>query len=141
MVGVSPAGLITYISDGWGGKASDKEIFNGTRLVELLEPYVDGVMVDKGFHIEMELLERGIELFRPPFLRNKSQFSKTEACLTAEIAAARVHVERVIGRLKQFKLLTGKLQWGLLPYMNCVLKVISAITNLSRPVLAPERFM
>lgn len=141
LVGVSPAGLITFLSDAWGGKASDKEIFNGTRLVDMLEPYVDAVMVDKGFHIELELRERGIELFRPPFLRNKKQFSKAEANLTAEIAAARVHVERVIGRLKQFKLLTGKVQWGLLPYMNCVLRVTSAITNLSRPVLAPERFL
>ena len=141
LVGVSPAGLITFISDGWGGKTSDKEIFNGTRLIERLEPYLDGVMVDKGFHIEMELQERGIELFRPPFLRNKKQFSAAESHRTAEIAAARVHVERVIGRIKQFKYLTGKLQWGLLPYTNCVLKVVAAITNMSRPVLAPERFL
>lgn len=141
LVGVSPAGLVTFISDGWGGKTSDKELFNGTRLVECLEPYVDGVMVDKGFHIEMELQERGVELFRPPFLRNKKQFNSAESHLTAEIAAARVHVERVIGRLKQFKHLTGKLQWGQLPYTNCVLKVVAAITNMSRPVLAPERFL
>ena len=141
LVGVSPAGLITFISDGWGGKASDKEIFNGTTLIDMLEPYVDGVMVDKGFHIEMELLDRGIELIRPPFLRAKKQFSKAEAQLTADIAAARVHVERVIGRIKLFKFLTGKLQWSLLPYVNCALTVTAALTNLSRPVLAAERFM
>ena len=142
MVGVSPAGLITTVSVPWGGKASDKEIFQHSRLVDSLEPYLDAVMVDKGFHIEMELEERGIKMFRPPFLRNKRQLTKEEAKDTVEIAAARVHVERVIGRMKMYSILSGsKVTWGMLPYVEAIVKIVAGITNLSRPVFADKRFL
>ena len=142
MVGVSPAGLITHVSVPWGGKASDKEIFQQSKLVESLEPYLDAVMVDKGFHIEMELAERGVKMFRPPFLRNKRQLTKDEANATAEIAAARVHVERVIGRMKLFTILSGlKITWSMLPSVEAIVKVVAGITNLSRPVFADKRFL
>lgn len=141
MIGVSPAGLITAPSVPWGGRASDKIIFKNSELVQCLEPYVDSVMVDKGFHIELELLERGVELVQPPFLRQKEQLSKAQAETTAEIAAARVHVERVIGRMKQFKILNGKIQQTLLPYMENILRTVCGITNLSRPIMSDDKFL
>lgn len=141
MLGVSPAGVITFVSVPWGGKASDKEVFCNSSLLDSLEPYVDAVMVDKGFHIELELEQRAVELYRPPFLRNKKQLSKPESQATAEIAAARVHVERVIGRLKIFKILNAKISWSLLPHMQNILTVLCGVTNLSRPVLSSERFL
>ena len=96
MIGCSPAGTITFVSDCYGGKASDKKIFTDSGLVEMLESYVDAVMVDKGFMIDDECLFNAVELIRPPFLRNSKQLSAHDARVTRRIARARVHVERAI---------------------------------------------
>ena len=140
MVCVSPDGVITHLSKVFGGRVSDKVIFEESGVVEKLEPFVDAVMADKGFMIDAVLGERCIALHRPPFLRRQRQFSKADARCTAELASARVHVERVIGRLKTYKILVHKLPWRMVPYFGMIVKVVSAITNLSAPILASDKF-
>lgn len=61
-------------------------------------------MVDQGFLID-ELCEiNRWKCIRPPFLKEKKQFTKAESILTSKIAAARVHVERSNQRIKSFKI-------------------------------------
>ena len=140
MIGCSPAGIITFVSDAYGGKASDKKIFDDSDLLEKLEPYVDAVMVDKGFMIDEECLFNAVELIRPPFLRSNKQLSPTDAKLTRNIARARVHVERVIQRVKQFSVLKNRLSWHMMPHVNHIFTVICGLTNLSPPILADDKF-
>lgn len=140
MVGVSPAGLVTFVSDVYGGRASDKAIFEQSGLVNLLEPYVDAVMADKGFLIEEACERRCVKLHRPPFLRTQKQFSRGDALFCAEIARARVHVERVIGRMKMFAMLTKPLNSQLLPSLEAVMTVVCGLVNLASPVLGDARF-
>ena len=59
---------------------------------------------------------------------------------TVEIASARVHVERVIQRMKLFEILTSKVSVKIIPYFEEILTIISGIVNLSRPILADKRF-
>ncbi|XP_050056132.1 uncharacterized protein LOC126549798 [Aphis gossypii] len=74
MVGISPDGLITFVSDVYGGKASDKHIFVESNILEKCD-IGDGVMADKGFLIEEECSRAGVKLFRPPFLKKNKQLS------------------------------------------------------------------
>ncbi|KAF2881437.1 hypothetical protein ILUMI_24723, partial [Ignelater luminosus] len=137
---VSPSGMITYLSKAYGGRASDKAIFNKEKIIELLIPGHNAIMVDKGFLIDDECKRNYIKLYRPPFLgRGKSQFSKEEAEETAEIARARVHVER-IQRLKNFTLLKNRYSWTLLPLIDDILVIVSALVNLSEPILSSDKF-
>lgn len=53
-------------------------------------------MVDRGFLIDQEFEMNRWKCIRPPFLKDKPQFSHEESVLTAKIASARVHVERSI---------------------------------------------
>ena len=126
-VGVSPAGLITFISKCFGGRASDKKIVNHSKILDKLE-FGDGVMVDKGFMIEEECLRRHLILYRPPFLSKKKSLSKAEAIRTAEIASARVHVERVIKQLRDFDIASDQVSSHLLPYYNDILSVVLLLT-------------
>lgn len=71
MTGVSPDGLITYISKPYGGRASDKSIFKQSKLVQKLTPHEDEIMVDKGFSIQDVCSNYAIKMVRPPFLRKK----------------------------------------------------------------------
>lgn len=109
ITGVSPGGLITYVSKPYGGRASDEVIFEKSSVISLLAPVQNSVMVDKGFHIEGIWNFHDIKLIKPPFLEKKSQLTAEESTLNAKIASARVHIERTNQRLKIFKILSGKL--------------------------------
>lgn len=80
-------------------------------------------------------------LHQPPFLSNKKQLSREEALKSAEIARARVHVERVIQRVREFEAICAKVAWSLLPYFEDCLIVACGMTNLSSPVLNVDKFM
>ena len=58
-MGISPGGVITFVSKLWGRHISDKEITQKCRILELLEPG-DNVMADKGFDIKDVLAPRGV---------------------------------------------------------------------------------
>ncbi|KAB0805095.1 hypothetical protein PPYR_02065 [Photinus pyralis] len=141
LIGVSPSGMLTYLSKAYGGRASDKSIFNKEGIIDLLIPGADAIMVDKGFLIEDECKKHFIQLIRPPFLgKSRKQFSKQEAEETASIARARIHVERLIQKLKLFAVLRNRLPWSLLPCIDDVLIIIGALVNLSKPILGNDKF-
>ena len=140
LIGASPDGLITYVSPLFGGKASDKHIFVKSPLLDNCQPS-DCIMVDKGFLIEDECEERGVSLIRPAFKRGGRQLSREDCESSRDIASARVHVERVMERLKNFNILKDEIQWNYLGYMNYILLTISGLVNLSPPLLATDKFM
>lgn len=140
MTGVSPAGLITFISKPYGGRASDKIIFENSNLIDKLEEN-SSIMVDKGFLIDSICAEHNIKLYRPPFLRSKKQLDENESQYNTKIAAARVHIERTNQRIKIFKVLSGKLPWGLVHCVEDIFIIACAVTNLSAPILAGDKFI
>jgi hypothetical protein len=97
-------------------------------------------MVDKGFLIDTNCEEHGITLVRPPFLKNKTQFTENEALNNVSVARARVHVERVNQRIKVFKILNDTLPSGSIQIIDDIVIVICAIVNLGSPVLADDKF-
>ncbi|XP_015124830.1 uncharacterized protein LOC107046672 [Diachasma alloeum] len=140
LLGISPSGLISFVSKAYGGRASDKQIFSRSKILEKMIPSIDSVMVDKGFLIDAECARYGIGLIRPPYLRKNRRFTRAEAESTARIAAARVHVERTIQRVKIFKIMEGILPQHLVKYSDDIMTVICGITNLSRPILSADKF-
>lgn len=142
MTAVTLAGNISYISNPYGGRVSDTDIFEQCDLKDLLEPG-DGVMVDRGFLIYKMCAKRGWKLIRPPFLKKKKkkQFSKSESLLTCNIAKARVHVERSNQRIKTFSILGDTMPVSLLPFAGEIFIIICATINLGSPILANNKFM
>lgn len=67
LIGITPKGLITFVSNPYGGNSSDRHIME-TELLEKIEPG-DAVMVDRGFNIGDLMLQRGAKLHMPPFTR------------------------------------------------------------------------
>lgn len=62
LIGITPAGLIKFVSKAYSGKASNKQIFNDENVLGLLEPLLDELIVDKGFNIQQERIDYGIRL-------------------------------------------------------------------------------
>ena len=89
---------MTYLSQLWGGRVSDKQITRESGLLELLEAG-DNVMVDRGFGIA-GIVPDGVAVNMPPFLVGREQMTAAETDETMSIASVRIHVERAIGRIK-----------------------------------------
>ena len=66
LVGCSPNGVLTFVSDLYGGRISEKEITRRSGLLQKLEPG-DSLMVDRGFDID-GMLPPGVSTNVPPFL-------------------------------------------------------------------------
>ena len=99
LVGIAPHGAVTFVSSLYGGSISDKEIFKQSGRAELLSENV-AVMVDKGFQIS-DCCK--CKVYRPPFLSEQKQMAAHQVKETQAIARLRVHVERVIRRIKENK--------------------------------------
>lgn len=136
LVGVSMTGAVVFLSNLWGGSASDVHITRNCGLLELLEEG-DAVMVDKGFiHIQSDLKKKGVKLYCPPFMSAKrNQFSKSEVECTRRIASARIHVERKMEQIKNFRILQGILPISLSSKADAIFFVCSALTNLLPPLV------
>ena len=127
LIGISPSGCVTFVSKLWSGKVSDKEITLKSGVLALLEEG-DTVMADRGFDIE-DILPSGVSLNIPPFKGTRSQLTSKEVEKTACIASVRIHVERAIGRIKNYHILDGVLSLSLHPLADQIFTVCSLLTN------------
>ena len=79
LIGISPSGSVTFISQVFDCSISDREIFSRS---EFLEPSLwnsqDSVMVDRGFVIYDELKELGVVLNIPCFLVGRDKLTAAE---------------------------------------------------------------
>jgi hypothetical protein len=82
---------------------SDIAIIKMSGFLDLLEKD-DSVMADKGFKISKLLEGKGVASNLPPFLANMQQFTPEQVKETEEIASVRIHVERAIGRVKEYRI-------------------------------------
>lgn len=129
LIGISPTGYITFLSDCYGGRASDKFICNDSGFFELLE-YGDNIMADRGFQITEELLLRYCHLVVPPGARLKSQMTFMECSKTKSVANLRIHVERSIRRIKTYRILQTPLPITMLHHVDDIVRTCAAFCNL-----------
>eukprot|EP00111_Clytia_hemisphaerica_P015034 TCONS_00044246-protein len=101
LISVLPNSLISYVSEPYTGRISDKAIVNETEFLDTLPPYCS-LMTDKGFNIEQECAQKSIHLIIPPGRRGTSQMTEAQLKKTAHIAKVRILVEQVIRRVKTF---------------------------------------
>ena len=134
LVGISPGGVVTFVSSMWGGRVSDYHITKECGLLDLLEEG-DDVMADRGFNIQDLLAPLGVTLNIPPFMDNCSQMTAAEVTKTRRIAEARIHVERAIGRIKTYRILQGVLPISLADIASQIFTVCAYLTNFSQPVV------
>ncbi|XP_064475597.1 uncharacterized protein LOC135389485 [Ornithodoros turicata] len=136
LVVCSPNVFVTFASDLVPGMKSDKEL---TLESGVLKQFEKGraIMADRGFLIDKECEQESLILNRPPFLKGKPQLSVTEEAETRRIASLRIHFERVIGRIKSFKILSHVFPNSMSQEVNKVWHVCARLVNfVDRPFLS-----
>lgn len=144
MIGITPFGTISFISRCWGGRVSDKNLAQESAFLNLLDPG-DVVIADRGFAISEDIAIQGAHLEIPAFTRGKKQLSQEEMETSKELSSVRIHVERVIGVLKnRYTILEGPIHVKLLKHksdsdyahIDKILTVCCALTNLGIPIVS-----
>jgi len=135
LIGILPSGVIAFVSPTYEGSISDKELTQVCGILDKLE-CGDEIMADKGFQIQDLLAPLGVCLNVPPFLNSKVQMPETDVLLTRKIAHLRIHVERAIGRVKDFRILQHTIQATTWDSINQIVYVCCMLTNLGPPLVA-----
>ncbi len=99
LIAMAPHGAVTFVSSLYAGSISDKELLKQSGIVSLLKSDM-AIMVDKGFLVDDCV---PCKVYRPAYLSKREQMSADEVKETQSIAWLRVHVERLIRRVKQHK--------------------------------------
>uniref|UniRef100_A0A9J8AKM8 THAP-type domain-containing protein n=1 Tax=Cyprinus carpio carpio TaxID=630221 RepID=A0A9J8AKM8_CYPCA len=120
LVSIAPCGLIMFISPAYGGRCSDKFITANSGFLEYLRPG-DEVMV---------------KLVIPAFTKRGMQLSEEDTTNTRRIANICVHVERVICRLKNFKILSQTVPINLTPKIDKILRICATLCNLRSNIIS-----
>ena len=112
-------------------------------FLRLLEPG-DIILADRGFDIGDDIARHGAKLVIPSFTRGKKQLRMQEVECSQRIAKVRIHVERIIGLLKnKYTILQGTLPVTLIKhrddidfaFIDQLLTVCCALINLSPGVV------
>ena len=95
LISVTPQGIISYISNAWGGRVSDKYIVENSGYLRHLLPG-DVVLADRGFDVA-----------------DSVAYHVEDVEATRKLANVRIHIERIIGAVRQrFQILSAT---GVLP--------------------------
>ncbi len=135
LIGISPAGAVTFLSAGWGGRVSDKQITLESGFLNKILPG-DCILADRGFLIEEELNTVGAYLKIPKFTKGKSQLPAKDVDESRKLCNVRIHIERVIGQLKKFRLLQNTVPISQVDLLDNAMIVICALVNLRKSVVS-----
>lgn len=144
LIGITPQGAISFVSEAWGGRTSDKFLTENCEFLAKLLPG-DLVLADRGFTIHEQIWFKHTQLNIPAFTKGKEQLDPVDIEETRKIAHVRIHAERVIGSLRQkYTILQSTLptdylrcnKSGNIPLIDRIIRVCSALINLC-PSIVP----
>jgi len=135
LLGITPSGAKSFVSKCYKGSISDKRLVEFSGLLEKLGEG-DKIMADKRFLIQELLAPLEIRLNVSPLLKSDCLMANKDVILTKKIAQLRVHVERSIGRWKNFHILQNVLPAAMWDTINQVVYVCCMFTNFDQPLVA-----
>lgn len=139
LVACTPNGAVCYVSPVYVGSISDVKLTRISGFLEKLPPPTSNplsIMADRGFTVRDQLKQVGYDLNIPAFLEGRKQLTAEECKQTRNIASVRIHVERAIGRVKNFAILKTTLPLTLSRLTNQIVSVCAWLTSF-QPSLVP----
>ncbi|KAK3926628.1 Putative transposase for insertion sequence element IS112 [Frankliniella fusca] len=135
LVGATPSGLISYCSDAFAGSVSDRAIVERSDLIEKCDPG-DSVMADRGFTVQDLFAHRNVAVNIPSFLKGQAQLPGLKLLQDRKLASKRVHIERVIGLVKTFKILKKELPAYYVPLGSQITFICCMLCNFREGIVS-----
>ena len=108
LIGITPGGMVSYVSPTYAGCTSDRQIVERSVLTSMCDPG-DSIMADKGFDVQDIFAPVDVTVNIPTFFRKKNRMTGKVVLRDRAISSKRVHIERVIGLGKTYKILSHPL--------------------------------
>ena len=109
-------------------------------MLDLLEDG-DVVLADKGFPEIKTVIDasgKKVKMVMSPFLQQKNEFSILETQQTYSVARVRIHVERIMQRLKTYQIL-NKIPENLFHCIDDIMHVCCVLVNLQPPIISNKK--
>lgn len=142
LLACTPNGAISFVSPVFIGSISDIKLTRESCFLTTLQdkPGIS-IMADRGFTIKDMLKDIGIELNIPPFMEGRAQLPVKEVQEGRRIASVCIHVERAIGRMKNFAILQGTFPISMSRIINQVVCVCAFLTNFMPALVPPPEIL
>lgn len=134
IVVTSPGGMISYVSPAYGGSTSDRQIIERSELWKKCQQG-DLVLGDKGINVQDLFAPAGVTVGTPTFLKN-GQLPHKQVLKDRKLSSRRVHVERVIGLVKSFSILSKRLNHYYVPLASEIIGVCAMLANFKENIMA-----
>ena len=92
-------------------------------------------MADRGIMVQDLFANENVVVNTPTMLKGISQLEPEDIVRDRRVASKRIHVERVIGLSKRFKILRNELPNSKLPLANRIVFVCFALTNFKNVIV------
>ncbi|KAF4513957.1 UNVERIFIED_CONTAM: hypothetical protein B566_EDAN018199 [Ephemera danica] len=136
LVSCTPDGHINKVSKAYGGRISDLLLAIESGYVAELKENTT-ILADRGFKfLEAELAAKSCKLLRPPSISGDSALTAEQSLVTKQIAALRIHVERVIGRLRDFACLAphARVDHNMISKLDDIAVIAAGLVNLQNKI-------
>ena len=136
LVGIVPGGEFSFVSSAFPSSFSDKGITveSGLFNPNLWEPGNE-LMEDHGFTVEEYLTPLGVKLIIPLVFKERSQFNEQEIVKSQQIANERIHVGRMIQRLKCYHIFDRVIPLNIIGSLNQIISVCAILSNFQELIL------
>lgn len=93
------------------------------------------MLADRGFLLHEEFFLRDIQLITPSFTKGMKQLPQELVCRSRRVSSSRIIVERAIGHLKKWRIMTGTVPHFLCKDYSDIIAVIAGLTNMMPPLV------
>ncbi|XP_069119303.1 uncharacterized protein, partial [Argopecten irradians] len=138
MIGCTPRGAVSYVSQSFGGSASDRQIIESSILLDPNNKMFesgDSIMADRGIMVQDLFAAQDVHVNTPSMLKGKSQLEPEEVVRDRRIASKRIHVERVIGLAKRYKIIGLPLSASKLKLASRIIYICFSLLNFRAPLV------
>ena len=125
-----------FFSDIYPGSISDNSITEKSEVVHWIQPEHE-LMADRGFAIQDLCALKGIYLNRPA-QKLSDQFTQAEVACNFDISSARIHVERFIGRVREWSILNAVWPVQRMDLLSSTWQALCHIVNMTMPSIGPR---
>lgn len=138
LLGSTPDGYISYISKGFGGRISDKNLVEKSDFLDWV-PSGTVIMTDRAFKdIKALLMGKGVKVLLSQSVHTSSKPATKKSVQIKTFKNLSVHLERVLKSVREFKFLNSVVSHKHIGYLNDIVLISCGLVNLQNETLNSE---